>query len=63
MAALVRTETVLDADELAEVIGQAPGADETIIAVCAGEWRKDKDGRWRVWADPDWEEDEDVDQV
>lgn len=56
MAELISTDTVLDTDELAEVFGEAPEEDETVIAVCAGEWRKEPDGRWRVWVDPTWDE-------
>jgi hypothetical protein len=51
---LTRTEDVVTRKELAEIIGCRPTGD--CIPVCAGEWRKEWDGRWRVWADVGFEE-------
>lgn len=56
MANLVRTDDVVTAAELREIIGGPIMG--TCIAVCAGEWRKEPDGRWRVWATQEWIDDE-----
>lgn len=55
MATLERTDDVVTADELAEIIGG--DVDGNCIAVCAGEWRLEANGRWRKWADPTWADD------
>jgi hypothetical protein len=35
---------------------QATDDPSGIIPVCAGEWRREPDGRWRFWADPSFED-------
>lgn len=35
---------------------QATDDQPGVIAVCAGEWRREPDGLWRFWADPSFED-------
>jgi hypothetical protein len=64
---LVRTELVVCAAELHEIMGWEFGADEdgeasypATIEVCAGEWRLETDGHgcraYRMFQDPEWED-------
>lgn len=50
-AAELRHFIVLDDDEDADDVLR-PGVFQT----CAGEWRREQDGRWRWWQDVEWNE-------
>lgn len=54
---LQKTSDVVTTRELIEdVFGGDDDAlpDRDAIPVCAGEWRREPDGRWRFWQHPDW---------
>lgn len=53
-AQLTRTNEVVSVKRLAKIIGDYP-VDAT-IRVCAGEWRRESDGKYRFWSDKDWED-------
>jgi hypothetical protein len=64
---LIRTELVVHAAELHEIMGWEFGADDDgegeypeTIEVCAGEWRRERDGHgtqaYRLYQDPDWDD-------
>ena len=63
---LVRTELVVRAAELHEIMGwefESGGPDgqfPEVIEVCAGEWRLERDGHgtraYRLYQDPEWED-------
>lgn len=61
MATLVRTDDVVSNAELIDILGteddEDPLGDDKVIAVCAGEWRRENDARWRFWRDPTWQDD------
>lgn len=53
---LRRTDDVIAERTLRRVLGSSPGKVVKRISVCAGEWRKEPNGRWRFWADKSWAE-------
>lgn len=63
MSELRPTDDVVTLKELhEEVFGgdeeemQATDDQSGVISVCAGEWRREADRRWRFWADPSFED-------
>jgi hypothetical protein len=57
MAFLIPTEEVSSAAELRELFDLEVGdVLERVVQVCAGEWRRQRDGTYRLWADSNWGE-------
>lgn len=55
---LQQTTDVVTATELVRDVFGEDGdfelPDGDTIGVCAGEWRREPDGRWRFWQHPGW---------
>lgn len=60
MSELRATDDVVTTEVLfVDVFGdEVPDDLPATIGVCAGEWRREPDGRWRFWADDNFSDDE-----
>ena len=61
MAELVPDREVIDQRELMSILCWDDDEDPEealkpgVFQTCAGEWRRETDGRWRFWTDPEWD--------
>jgi hypothetical protein len=51
-----KPDDIVSEAELIAIIGVDDDEDQSItgdvVSVCDGEWRREPDGRWRIWLDP-----------